>query len=136
MLQYKTIEKLRGHSLFIDEKPLFPETHVAYPSGYVVSKSAEIVENGHESSESFFTDASGEEVKSNSPSIFFWYVGGCWNIEVRECVPGPGPYDFCECFSTEDEAAERIIRYFFDPEDPMFILFYREAEKSAKNDNS
>lgn len=53
MLQHKTIEKLCGHSLFIGEKPLFPETHVAYPSGCVVSKSAEIVGNGHESSESF-----------------------------------------------------------------------------------
>ena len=132
MLNPEIIQRLRSQGLSIHDAPFFPENHVAYPSGYLVLKPAAVPGNGHRFAESWFANENGNEIRTESPAMRIWWKDNQWHIEVGEFAPGPGYSDFREHFTTEEDACERIIRYFFDPKDSMFKLWYDEMEKSAQ----
>ena len=106
----------------------FPEERIAWPAGYLVCKSSSVKGNGHDSYD-FMFDGNSVKMKSDSPAIVIWNKDGKTHIEVSEYVPGPGPSDFIESFETEYDAVERILRYFFDPNDPKFKIWHDECEK-------
>jgi len=133
MLKTESIARIRESNLYISDTPSFPENHVAYPSGYMICKPASVEGNGHEFAESWFDDENEEDIRSISPAIIIWNQAGQTNIELSEYAPGPGPSDFKESFDTEEKAVKRIIRYYFDPNDPKFKIWYEENERSSKH---
>lgn len=103
----------------MEDEPLFPENHLAYPNGYRILKPAKAGGNALPGYESWFTNGTGEDEISDAPSVTVWFAKGAWAVEVHEWVPGPGPGDFRHMFQTEEDVVQGVIFYFFG-ESPEF----------------
>src|SRR5690348_14442267 len=92
------LDQLRAAGLLISE-PFVPN-HIAFPDGVCVAKPASVV--GH-SLPGYEGGWGGTEVKLDAPGLWFHCDGGKWFVTSHDYIPGPGPGDFVNEWSSPEE---------------------------------
>ncbi len=102
------LERLRAAGLLVSE-PFVPD-HVAFPGGVIVAKPASVAGN---SLPDFEMGWGSSDVKLDAPGLHFHSDGIQWFVTSHDYVPGPGPGDFVNKWSTPEEAVAHILDFYF-----------------------
>jgi hypothetical protein len=98
-----------------------------YAGGYSIGKPEMIPGNRREGCRVYFQS---EHTYCDTPILRLYPQQNMWIVQVNWLVPGPGPGDFKDRFTSLEDAANAVIDYFFgDPSkmNPPEILEVREA---------
>lgn len=87
-----------------------------YSGGFSVAKPASTPGNGRPGYEMYWGP---DEIRCDAPAVNLYPIHPQWVVKVRECVPGPGPGDFQDQFSSLADAVQSIQDYFFGPSEKM-----------------
>jgi hypothetical protein len=119
----KYLEQLRAAGLLTSEP--FVSGHVAYPDGVTVAKPSSVA--GH--SLPNYDGGWGEtDIKINAPALWFHYDRGRWFVTSLDYVPGPGPGDFVNQWTSPEEAVSDILDFYFGSSVRM------DTKRLARND--
>jgi hypothetical protein len=102
------LDQLRAAGLLLSE-PFVPN-HVAFPDGVIVAKPASIA--GH-SLPGYKAGWGMTEITLNAPGLWFHCDGGKWVVTSHDYIPGPGPGDFVNEWSSPEEAVADILDFYF-----------------------
>jgi len=81
-----------------------------FANGYLIAKPKSIRGNSRVNYETLFGQ---KDIICDAPCIQFYPKAEKWLVEVWEYMPGPGPGDFQEPFSSFDSAVSFILDYYF-----------------------
>jgi hypothetical protein len=112
MLKEEAIIKIKNAGLLVAS--IDPDTK--FGNGYSIAKPKYTAGNARENYEFEF---GSEEIVCDAPGVTLYPNEQGWGIEVWDWVPGPGPGDFQQFFSSIDEAVLAILDYYFG--DPLLM---------------
>ena len=116
------LERLRAAGLLLSE-PFVPD-HVAFAGGVTVAKPASV--KGH-SLPGYEASWGMSNVKLDAPTLYFHGDGGKWFVTCHEYIPGPGPGDFVNAWSTPEKAVADILDFYFG--NPARMAVKRQAQR-------
>ena len=106
MLNTETVSKLQEAGLLVMYASTGP-----YEGGYNIAKPKSTPGNSRRGYEVFFGP---DEVICDAPCAHLYPKNDKWLFKVWECVPGPGPSDFLEEYSSIADAISSILDYYFN----------------------
>jgi hypothetical protein len=84
-----------------------------FPGGYLIAKPESVPGNSRQGYESYF---GSQEVLCDAPCTRIYPKDDSWVFELWEWVPGTGPGDFQEKYSSITDTIPAILDYYFgDP---------------------
>lgn len=109
-----SLEKLRAAGL-VTFRP-FRTTHGVIIDGIRVAKPRSTPGNALQGEGSMLAIAAGKEVTTlDAPILELYTNGNSWFVRSHDWVPGPGPGDFVNEWSTVDQAVIDILDFYFGP---------------------
>ena len=107
-IKTQAIKKLKEAGLLVKFNRVGP-----YSDGYTITKPATTLGNTRIDWEVYF---GSEEILCDAPTARLYPQNNQWIFQVWQSVPGPGPGDFRETFSSITDAVNVILNYYFgDP---------------------
>jgi hypothetical protein len=104
----KYLNQLRAAGLLTSE-PFVPD-HVAFPDGVIVAKPSSV--RGH-SLPDYECGWGMGDLTLNAPGLCFHCDNGKWFVTSHDYIPGPGPGDFVNEWSSPEEAVADILDFYF-----------------------
>lgn len=120
------LERLRAAGLLVSE-PFVPG-HVAFPDGVTVAKPASVEGHSLPGHEAWWGTG---HVKLDAPPLWLHSDGDKWFVTCHEYVPGPGPGDFVNAWSTPEEAVADILDFYFG--NPARMDVKRQARRRSSH---
>jgi len=107
------LERLKKNKLIVDKvRDVGP-----YANGFSIAKPKNVKGNYREEYQVLFGK---NKIVCDAQSVFLYPKDGNeWLVELWEYMPGPGPGDFRESFSSLDLAISYIIDYYFGAPERM-----------------
>jgi hypothetical protein len=102
------LDHLRAAGLLTSE-PFVPN-HVAFPDGVIVAKPSTVP--GH-SIPSFKAGWGMTDIVVDAPWLCLHCDDGRWFVTSHDYVPGPGPGDFVDEWTSPEEAVSDILDFYF-----------------------
>lgn len=118
MSEIDAANKLKNTGLLVEA---VGEIH-PYANGYSIIKLKQTPGNSREDWESFVdikTSSGVKEVPSDAPGSHLYPKNGKWIFQVWEYIPGPGPGDFQDEFTSINDAVPAVIDYYFGDSSKM-----------------
>jgi hypothetical protein len=120
------VQKLKNAGLFLSRPA--PSSHV-WPEFILVGKPVDVPGNhipGY--STAYVLDFDQRtEISFDAPPVRVWFDGEFWFVLAEDYCPGPGPGDFLDEWSTQEQAVEDILDFYFG--DPARMQAKAEARK-------
>lgn len=105
MLENEAINQLHNAGLIAESVSTGP-----YANGYIIAKPQSTPGNTRKNYEVFLRS---KQILCDAPCANLYPSNGKWIFEVWEWVPGPGPGDFQQSFTSITECVAPILEYYF-----------------------
>lgn len=121
------LDRLRAAGLLISE-PFVP-THVAHPDAVIVCKPTLVAGHSLPEYEGWWCDSVCDNViMLDAPTMILHYDGLKWFVISHDYIPGPGPGDFVNEWTTPEEAIADILDFYFGSSERMDVKRQARAE--------